>query len=96
MSLYSVLVKLHREYCAQFWSPQFKKGTNRLDGVSSAIRRSKGWKTCTVRKDRKSSFLLEEEKTQRGCHPTMLVFKGQLQRGMGFPFHKEPHGEDKG
>lgn len=54
MSLYSVLVKLHLEYCAQFWSPQFKKGTNRLDRVWRAIKRPKGWRTSAVRKDRKS------------------------------------------
>lgn len=35
--LYLAFVRSHLEHCIQFWSPQFKKGMERLEGIQRRV-----------------------------------------------------------
>lgn len=50
LSLFSVLVKPHLEYCVQMWCPQYRRDRDLLECVQrGAMKMIQGWNTSPMR-----------------------------------------------
>ena len=87
--LYPALVRLHLEYCVQFWSPQFGKDADRLERVQRrATKMTKGMENlpCEETLKTRGLFCLQKKRLRRELLTVFQYLKGNYKEDGGSLF----------